>query len=337
MNLPRRSLSMVSVALLAGCVAGLLALFAIPLAPAAAASSPALSQQPQTRVQPGPRARLGEEIARVAAESHGAVGVAAIDLQTGETIEYNGADRFQMASTLKLPLAVYAMHLADAGRISLEAPIPVTREEMIEPGVLHEYFRHAGIAISLSNAIELSVTRSDNGATDVIYRRVGGPRAVNAWLRSRGYGDMNMGEQTVKETFSGTGAPVGAPSDNLARTVTPMTMARFLADLHQKKLVSAERTRTMLDIMSRTLGERIGLQLPPGATVLHKTGTLPGGDDNLAVDVGYMRFPSGRTIAIAVFISRSPGRVSHASRDRMIGSIARSIYDYFYLVGEHRQ
>jgi beta-lactamase class A len=89
--------------------------------------------------------------------------------------------------------------------------------------------------------------------------------------------------------------------------------------------------------MTRTVGERISLQLPPGAVVLHKTGTLPGGDNNFASDIGYMRFPDGRTVAIAVFISRSPGRVSHASRDRVIGSIARSIYDYFQLAGQHRR
>jgi beta-lactamase class A len=111
---------------------------------------------------------------------------------------------------------------------------------------------------------------------------------------------------------------------------------RFLADLHQNRILSADRTRSLLAIMSRTLGERISLQLPPGATVLHKTGSLPGGDDNFAGDIGYMQFPDGRTVAITVFISRSPGRVSHASRDRIIGSISRSIYDYFNLVGAHR-
>jgi beta-lactamase class A len=315
-----------------GCLAGIAASMAMP---AAAAPSSASGQKPQTRAQPGPAVRLKAEIARVAALSQGMVGVAAIDLQTGEAIEFNGADRFEMASTLKLPLAAYAMHLADTGGLSLETAAPVDRKEMIEPGILHEYFRHPGVAISLLNAIELSVTRSDNGATDVIYGRVGGPRAVTAWLRSRGYGEIDMGEQTVGETFSG--APSGAaPPDNRARTATPATMARFLADLHRNKLLSADRTRLLMDIMSRTLGERIALQLPPGATVLHKTGTLLGSDSVSANDVGYMQFPDGRTVAIAIFIGRSPTAVSHSSRDRIIGSIARSIYDYFHLAGGHR-
>jgi D-alanyl-D-alanine carboxypeptidase len=89
--------------------------------------------------------------------------------------------------------------------------------------------------------------------------------------------------------------------------------------------------------MSRTLGERISLQLPPGAIVLHKTGTLLGADVVSANDVGYMQLPDGRTIAIAIFIGQSAAAVSHSTRDRIIGSIARSIYDYFLLAGEHRQ
>ena len=277
---------------------------------------------------------LEAQLARIASASKGQVGVAAVHLSSGDTVEWHSEDRFKMASTFKVPVAVYAMHLADTERLSLTEPIPVTREDMLDPGILHEYFRHDGVAISILNAIELSITRSDNGATDIIYKRVGGPAAVNRWLQARGYTEMHVGSRTLKETF----APAAAPADPawdpvLDRTVTPRTMVRFLADLHGGRLIPAARTATLLDIMSRTVGDRLTLHLPSGTTVLHKTGTLFGSSGLSVNDVGYIRMPNGETVAIAVFIKDSPESVSHGTRDHVIGHIARSIHDYFLLSG----
>ncbi len=223
---------------------------------------------------------LLEELTRIAAASKGTVGVAAIDLATGDVTAFNADERFKMASTFKVPVAVYALRLAQEGKLSVTEPIPVRREDMIEPGILFEHFRHPGVAISLLNAMELSVTVSDNGATDMILNRVGGPAAVQAWLKSRGYPDMNIGSRTVKDTFTSGGAaqPVDPEIARLDRTVTPRDMARFLADLHRGQLLAPEGTKTILEMMGRTVGERLALYLPPGTSVRHKTGTLLGGD-----------------------------------------------------------
>lgn len=299
------------------------------------AAAPALPARPATPDRPSvDSGRLEAEIARIAAASEGVVGVSAVHLSTGATVDYNADQRFKMASTFKLPVAVYAMHLADAARLSLVDPLPVARQEMIEPGILHEYFRHPGLAISTLNAIELSLTRSDNGATDIIYGRVGGPAAVNAWLRSRGYADIDLGRQTIRETFSDQATPPVAAANGVPdreRTTTPRAMRRFLADLHRGRLLGADRTAAIMDIMSRTVGDRISLHLPPGVTVLHKTGTLFGTDGLSVNDIGYIRTADGQTIAIAVFIRQSPERVAHAMRDSVIGNIARAVYDHFVL------
>jgi beta-lactamase class A len=278
---------------------------------------------PAAATDPSPD-RLLAEIARVATLSGGEVGVAAIHLATGRTVEFHADQPFEMASTLKLPLAVYALHLGEAGRIPLTEPLPVSREAMIEPGVLYDHFRHPGVALSTLNLVELSVTSSDNGATDVIQSRIDGGRAgANDWLRSKGFGGIRLGNRNIRETFAG--------GDSLAEgpTATPRDVARFLQALANGSLLSAPGTELMLDIMSRTVGDRLSLQLPPGARVLHKTGTLLGVDGIAASDIGLIESPDGDRIAIAVYLQRSPESVSHGMRDRIIGSIARSIYDHF--------
>lgn len=77
--------------------------------------------QPRQRRHP-----LLEELARIAAASKGTVGVSAIDIATGQVTAFNADERFKMASTFKVPVA--------------------RREDMIEPGVLFEHFRHPGAA-----------------------------------------------------------------------------------------------------------------------------------------------------------------------------------------------
>ena len=293
-------------------------------------SSPLTTPGLQPRETSGP---LLEELARIAAASKGTVGVAAIDIATGDVTAFNADERFKMASTFKVPVAVYALHLAQYGRLSLTEPIPVRREDMVEPGVLFEHFRHPGVAISLLNAMELSVTTSDNGATDIIFQRVGGPAAVQAWLTSRGYTEMNIGSRTLKETFTPGVAPqpVNAEAASLDRTVTPREMARFLADLHRGQLIAAEGTTTILDIMGRTVGDRLALYLPPGTSVRHKTGTVLGGESVSVNDVGYVTRPNGSVVVMAVFIKNSPVSVAHSTRDEVIGHVARAIYDHIQL------
>ena len=287
------------------------------------ASPPTAKTGTQPRDTSGP---LLEELARIAAASKGTVGVTAIDLATGGVTAFNADERFKMASTFKVPVAAYALRMAQEGRLSLTEAIPVRREDMVEPGILFAHFRHPGVAISLLNAMELSITTSDNGATDMILGRVGGPAAVQAWLESRGYPDMNIGSRTMKGTFtSGVAPPPMDPS--LDRTVTPREMARFLADLHRGQLLAAEGTTTLLEMMERTVGERLALYLPPGTRVRHKTGTLLGGEVVSVNDVGYVTRPDGTVVVMAVFIKNSPELVAHATRDKVIGHVARAIYD----------
>ena len=51
--------------------------------------------------------RLEREIARVSKVAAGTVGVSAVHLETGRRASLNGGERFPMASTFKVPIAVF--------------------------------------------------------------------------------------------------------------------------------------------------------------------------------------------------------------------------------------
>jgi beta-lactamase class A len=65
---------------------------------------------------------------------------------------------------------------------------------------------------------------------------------------------------------------------------------------------------------------RIRSGLPEGVVFAHKTGTLAGVTD----DVGIVRLPDGRHLAMAIFVTGPEGHTAHAG---LIAQIARVLYD----------
>src|SRR5687768_11305064 len=133
-------------------VAILFWLLAFAAQPAWAASSPALQS-------------LERQLAFLVAESPGDVGVAALDLRTGELVSVNGDRPFPMASTVKVAIAANYLAHVEHGNRSLDDTIR---------------------GRSASRLIEAMLVRSDNPATDLLLRDLGGPSAVQAWLTQNG-------------------------------------------------------------------------------------------------------------------------------------------------------
>ena len=61
-------------------------------------------------------AELQEQLEQIAAAARGKVGIAALALETGETVSVNPHDHFPMQSVYKLPIGMALMQQVDAGR-----------------------------------------------------------------------------------------------------------------------------------------------------------------------------------------------------------------------------
>ena len=57
----------------------------------------------------------------------------------------------------------------------------------------------------------------------------------------------------------------------LDRTVSPRDMAQSSPTCNRGQLLATEGTATLLEMMRRTVGDRLALYLPPGTSVRHKT------------------------------------------------------------------
>ncbi len=297
--------------------------------------------------------KLEAEMARVAAVGGGVVGAVAIHVETGRMAQLRPAERFPMASTFKIPIAVKLLEMVDRGEESLDRMVTVeTRDLHPGSGTLSQLFVQPGVALSVRNLLELMLLISDNSATDILLRAVGGPRAVTAKMRELGLDGIRVNRPTAgliadywrltdlphemawtpemwKARYAGTTA--GGRDEAAARfqrderdTATPLDMARLLVKIQKREVKGAE---LLLDILRRCQpGEaRLKGLLPEGTAVAHKTGSM---GVTITNDVGIIALPGGAGhVAVAVYVKASdqPER----ARERAIAEIARVARDFF--------
>ena len=78
---------------------------------------------------------------------------------------------------------------------------------------------------------------------------------------------------------------------------------------------------------SKPGAKRLKGLLPRGTVIAHKTGTS-GTENGMTAatnDIGIITLPSGRHLAIAVFVSDSPA--DEATREGVIARIAKAVFD----------
>ncbi len=265
-----------------------------------------------------------QRIAELADGSQGRIGVAAVDLATGEQVMVLGDQLFPMASTSKIAVVATYLEMVEQGRYSLTSEFPllirVRSPKFSSPAAPvreGEYMQ----AIDL---IEIMITRSSNPATDSLLAAVGGPPAVNAWIRRQGINDFSI-DRDIATLVRDDGEydPVNwiDPRD----AATPRAMVRLLQGLYRGDFLSDQSRQILLGSMSRTTTgrRRIVANMPSEARVSHKTGSL----NNTSSDVGIIESPDGRAIAVAIYVT---GQGSRLARERRIASIARALYDGFY-------
>ena len=259
----------------------LLSLLAFVAQPAAAASSPSLTG-------------LEQQLSYLVANKSADVGIAALDLTTGESISVKGNTPFPMASTVKVAVAALYLAQVDHGRRSLDDTIN---------------------GQSARSLMRRMLVHSDNRATDILLRDLGGPGALHDWLHQNGMTGLRV-DRSIAQLLSDKRDLWDARDSS-----TPTAMVDLLKRIYRAELIKPASRDYLMDLMAQcaTGKNRIKALLPFGTPVEHKTGTLNG----LTDDIGFITMPDGHRVAVAIFArggSNRPGTIAEA---------ARAIYDGF--------
>lgn len=266
---------------------------------------------------------LEQRIAQIANPARGRIGVAAVDLATGEEVMVLGDQLFPMASTSKVAVAATYLEMVERGRFSLTSEFPLLLPIASAKFSSSKAPVRPGNVMPAIDLIEIMITRSSNPATDALLAAVGGPGNVNAWMQRHGFNDFSI-NRDIATLVRDDGEYDPATRIDPRDAASPRTIARFLGALYRGDFLSPQSRQVLLGAMSRTVTgkRRIPAQMPYDARVSHKTGSL----NNTSSDVGLIECPDGRVIAVAIYVT---GQGTRAAREDKIAEIARALYDGF--------
>ncbi|SEJ43371.1 beta-lactamase class A [Dyadobacter koreensis] len=299
--------------------------------------------------------RVEKELERISKLAKGKVGISAVHLESGKRISMNLYEKYPMASTVKIAIAVQLLSKIEKGELSLMTMVDLQPSDLHPgSGTLDVLFAKPGVQLSVQNLLELMMTISDNSATDILLRLAGGQKAVMERLRILGIDGMSV-DRTIIQLIADLEG-VTLPSENLwvhgfydtlwktttpesrlaaemklrtdpRDTSTPDAMVNLLTQIYNGKALKPESRDLLLAVMERCKGglARLKGYLPAETVVAHKTGSL---NATATDDVGIITLPDGAGhIAIAVFVASSAQPL--AEREQTIAHLTRAVYDYF--------
>jgi len=240
---------------------------------------------------------LEKELERIAKLAKGKVGISAVHLESGKRISMNLHEKYPMASTVKIAIAVQLFTKIEKGELSLMTMVDLQPSDLHPgSGTLDVLFAKPGVQLSVQNLLELMMTISDNSATDILLRLAGGQQAVMERLKTLGIADMSVDR----------------------------TIIQLIADLEGITLPAEEQwVHGFYDSLwkNTTPESRLAAELK----LRNETGSL---NASATDDVGIITLPDGAGhVAIAVFVASSAQPL--AEREQTIAHLTRAVYDYF--------
>lgn len=296
----------------------------------AQAPSPPAGSAPAT---PAPPASLQALLDRELPAMPARAGIWVKHLTTGEEGGVNADQMFNSASVIKIPVAVQALEMVDAGTLSLATRLNLRAEDVRGGSGIFRY-HDPGLQPTLRDVLLQMIITSDNTATDLSIAQVGGVEKVNAWLAANGYADGMTLTQTTGDLFAKYNA-LAPDDDRNARTngdkaywlggLTPRATGRMLEAIETRALPSKAGADELLRMLraQQSGARRLPHFLPPGVSVAHKTGDFP---PVLANDVGIVYAKSG-PIVVSFFLNAITEPYGEAE-DRM-GRVTQAIVAYF--------
>lgn len=234
-------------------------------------------------------------------------GVFVLDLENGSYLDLQGDKVFSAASIIKLPILIAFLQDVDSGKISLDETLVMTSDVIVGgSGELQDLPLNS--KFTALQTLNKMIVISDNTATNMIVKRMGGLAELNQRFQSWGL------QKTVIRNwlpdFSGT------------NTTSAKELITLLAWLNAKKLLSPSSQLLAMDILEHVKNRSLLVAgLEPSATIAHKTGDI----GFLLGDAGLVVMPIGKRYLIATLVTSSYDDT--AARD-YIQAVSREVYTY---------
>jgi beta-lactamase class A len=259
--------------------------------------------------------------ARIAEEPGAQVGLAYIDLASGDTLFLNADTSFHAASTMKVPVMIELFRRANTGSFRMDQGLLLVNQfasladgspYTLDSGSDSDstLYHRIGERVRVDTLLRLMITRSSNFATNTLITLVGAD-AVTRTMRSLGARRI----QVLRGVEDGKAFEKG-----LNNTTTARDLGLILRAIEEGRAAPPAATREMLAILlAQEFNEKIPAGLPPGTRVAHKTGEITAVSHDAAIV-----YPPGRKPYVLVVLTR--GIADGAKSSKLIADISAIVY-----------
>jgi beta-lactamase class A len=259
--------------------------------------------------------------ARISAEPGAQVGLAYIDLASGDTLFLNADTSFHAASTMKVPVMIELFRRANTGSFRMDQGLLMVNQfASIVDGSPYSLdvgsdsdstlYHRIGQRVRVDTLLRLMITRSSNFATNTLITLVGAD-AVTRSMRSLGAQRI----QVLRGVEDGKAFEKG-----MNNTTTARDLAIILRAIQEGRAGSPAATQEMLAILlAQEFNEKIPAGLPPGTRVAHKTGEITAVSHDAAII-----YPTGRKPYVLVVLTR--GIADGTRSSKLIADISAIMY-----------
>jgi beta-lactamase class A len=243
----------------------------------------------------------------------GRLGVVVYDSGSGRRLGFRADERFAMCSTYKFLIGAAILELVDRGQLSLDQPVAYGRADLQSYAPITKQHVDAG-NMTVEALAAATVEWSDNTASNLLLRLLGGPAGWTRYARSLGDTASRLDRN---EPELNTAIP-GDPRD----TTTPAAMVRNLdVVLLGKALSDGSRGRLESWLFDNTITNTLlRAGVPAGWPVGDRSGA---GDNGTRNDVGIVKRPGAAPLLVAAYYTQAAGDM--AARERVIADVGRII------------
>ena len=231
----------------------------------------ACASQGQAASDPGADKTLTDALAALEKSSDCKLGAAVLDCKDVTVVGHRSNERFTMCSTFKLSLAAAVLARIDAGQMKSDDKLPIAPKDIVgHAPVVKAALDKGEKQLDILTLAKAAQTQSDNGAANILLRKIGGPAALTAFWRALG-DDVSRLDRYEPELNT---SHDGDPRD----TTTPTAMANTLRSILTRPALLASSRSQLIGWMEDTQTglKRIRAGLPASWRAGDKTGTMNG-------------------------------------------------------------